>query len=222
MAGRRRGQSNFWKTTTNTPSANTSIDSSPEMSQFQIDRTAAPVWTAELRLSQQPTARLDVCCDLCSRRGRFTAFRLYAKFGDLSGPQLLHEIARDAGCMKAMRPPSVSSPNYMEQRCRIRVVRRDEEAVVVPTLARRMHEGWKLFITCDRHHQGLKSARPCPGSRTEMDLATLVASFGHDFAIANLGERLVAPCCQTRDHILYWQEPPPETAKPPLAGSSRT
>jgi hypothetical protein len=47
-------------------------------------------------------------------------------------------------------------------------------------------------MACERHHQGLKVARPCP-EMMEIEVKTLVASFGHTFTIDKLPARLRCP-----------------------------
>lgn len=169
---------------------------------------SAPAWEPRVRLSAQPTARLEVKCDRCSRRGRFTAFRLFAEFGDkFEGLPLLHEIARKAGCDRAKNPPHPGEMRYLERVCEIRQVTAADDYVPTPTVYSRMHQGWRLLLVCARHHQGLKSAKPCPGPPAEMDLRTLMASLGHDFPVDRLPGKLVAPCCATQSIELHWIAP---------------
>lgn len=184
------------------------------MSQRQTN-PEPPSWNPGLRLSQQPTARLEVKCERCARQGRFTAFRLFAEFGDLAGPELLKAIAKKARCDRAMNPPPIADMNYMDRRCQILVVTPAEKVVTPPTVYRRMHEGWRLLVVCARHHQGLKSAKPCPVPPAEMDLPTLVASLGHDFLVSDLPRKLVAPCCATQSIELHWIAPEPKDKNNP-------
>lgn len=147
---------------------------------------------------------IRVRCDLCDRRGAYRADRLMARFGDVPGPQALTEIAKMGGCQRALNPPETNDFTYNEKRCQIRS---DVVAVAMPaTLGKAMHERWRGFITCERHHQGLKVAKPC-GVEAELDLPTLVAALGFDFEIEQLKRVISAPCCGSRSFSLTWYQP---------------
>jgi hypothetical protein len=167
----------------------------------------APEWDSERVLSAQPTAKVEVICERCGRRGRFTAFRLFALYGDKHGRPLMLEIAKSAGCDRAKNPPPQDDMKWAEKACQIREIRPADDIVVVPTIYGRMHAGWRLFIICGRDHQGFKSARPCPGPPVELHLPTLVASLGHKFTSDELYQQLVTPCCESRQFALQWASP---------------
>ncbi|MCR6672220.1 hypothetical protein [Devosia ginsengisoli] len=159
------------------------------------------------KFSAQPAATLEVRCERCSRHGRYACFRLYAEFGDLGGRDALIAIAAKGGCHRARQPPAPADGDYLEKRCQIAPVSDADSYMPPPTIYSRMHQGWRLFVKCDRQRQGLKSAKPCPVPPVELDLPTLVATLGHDYLVDDLWERLVAPCCATRSIKAYWYEP---------------
>ena len=66
--------------------------------------------------------RIEVRCDQCQRHGRYRVDRLLAEIGDVSVPQALDEIAKRAGCPRALRPPSIGDINYASGKCQIRRV----------------------------------------------------------------------------------------------------
>lgn len=66
--------------------------------------------------------RIEVRCDHCQRHGRYRVDRLLADIGDVSVPQAIDEIAKRAGCPRAINPPSVASVNYATNKCQIRRV----------------------------------------------------------------------------------------------------
>lgn len=66
--------------------------------------------------------RIEVSCAQCQRRGRYRVDRLLADVGDVSVPQALDEIAKRAGCPRALRPPSIGDINYASGKCQIRRV----------------------------------------------------------------------------------------------------
>ena len=77
---------------------------------------------------------------------------------------------------------------------------------VPPTLATALHAKCRLFLTCERHHKGMKRVEPC-GDR-EIDIGSLVAAYGHDFDLEGLKRRMVAPCCGTASFSLRWVKEP--------------
>lgn len=164
-------------------------------------------WDASKPISAQPSATLEVNCERCARRGKYAVFRLYAAFGDRLGPELLLAIAARAGCDRAKSPPSANDNRYSDNVCQIRVILPKPPYVSRPTIYSRMHEGWRLFIQCGRTHQGLKSTKPCPGEMRQLHLRTLVASLGHDCLVEDLEQKLVTPCCQSRQFELHWYQP---------------
>lgn len=53
-----------------------------------------------LVLSDAPET-VHIVCDVCSRRGRYSRDKLIATYGaDISLPDLLHTIAKAAGCIR--------------------------------------------------------------------------------------------------------------------------
>jgi hypothetical protein len=113
-------------------------------------------------------------------------------------------LARHVGCPSALNPPTINRTNYNQDK---RQIRRDEPPPSMPlTVGKAMHEKWRGFIRCERHHQGLKATRPC-GVEAELDLPTLVAALGYDFEIAKLKSKLTAPCCGSRSVELTWYRP---------------
>ena len=69
--------------------------------------------------------RIDVSCTQCQRHGRYRVDRLLAEVGDVSVPQALDEIAKRAGCPRALKPPSIGDINYASSKCQIRRVVKD-------------------------------------------------------------------------------------------------
>lgn len=63
--------------------------------------------------------RLEVRCDHCQRHGFYRVDRLLLDVGDVSVPQAIDEIARRAGCARALKPPSIGDLNYAANRCQI-------------------------------------------------------------------------------------------------------
>jgi hypothetical protein len=143
-------------------------------------------------------------CDACQRKGQYRAASLLAIVGDVTPPEAMTRLAAHVGCARALSPPALNDINYNSNRCQIRL---DEPPVAMPpTIGRAMHEHWRGFIRCARHHQGLKSTKPC-NVEAELDLPTLVAALGYDFEIAGLKSKLSAPCCGTRSFELVWYQP---------------
>ena len=155
-------------------------------------------------LKEMGPTTLRFQCDPCSRKGKYRADRLAEIVGDVPLPQAMALLAKHAGCPRALNPPSPNSLNYNVDRCQIR---RDDPAPQMPaTVGKAMHEKWRGFIRCERHHQGLKATKPC-GVEAELDLPTLVAALGYDFDIARLKSKLTAPCCGSRSFELTWYQP---------------
>jgi len=155
-------------------------------------------------LSKMGQRVIRVRCDECSRRGAYRADRLLGMVGDVTGPDALRAIGRLGKCRKALNPPDINSINYANDRCQIRSD--DPETKIPPTIGKAMHEKWRGFIECQRHHQGLKQAKPC-GVEAELDLPTLVAVLGYNFEINRLAAKLNAPCCGGRMFGLRWYVP---------------
>lgn len=167
-------------------------------------RMTARIRSGNNHLSDMGQRIIKVRCDQCDRRGVYRADRLLARFGDMTGPEVLLEIGKQGGCPKAINPPPTTDINYNDRRCRIMF---DLPPVQMPqTLGRAMHERWRGFIRCERHHQGLKATKPC-GVEAELDLPTLVAALGHDFEVSRLKAKLSAPCCGSRSFGLTWYQP---------------
>lgn len=152
-------------------------------------------------LSKMGQSLFRVRCDACQRRGLYRADRLLELVGDLTPPSALQAIGRLGRCQKALNPPDINAINYGIDRCQIRSDYPPE--TIPPTIGKAMHGKWRGFIACQRHHQGLKQAKPC-GVEAELDLPTLVAALGYDFEIARLPSRLNAPCCGGRMFGLRW------------------
>lgn len=68
--------------------------------------------------------RLEVQCALCNRRGRFRVDRLLTEVGDVSVAQAMIEIAKRAGCTRALNAPDIGDISYNEHVCQIREVQR--------------------------------------------------------------------------------------------------
>jgi hypothetical protein len=69
--------------------------------------------------------RIEVRCALCQRHGLYRVDRLLALVGDVSVPQAMTEIAKRAGCHRALNPPDVGDVHYAMSVCKItRVARR--------------------------------------------------------------------------------------------------
>jgi hypothetical protein len=66
--------------------------------------------------------RIEVRCDHCQRHGRYRVDRLLDEVGDVSVPQAMDEIAKRAGCRRALKPPSIGDINYASGKCQIRRV----------------------------------------------------------------------------------------------------
>ena len=116
----------------------------------------------------------------------------------------LELIAKRGGCLKAAFPPHVNDLHYNEKKCQIRVAGRKTSGP--PMLATALANGWRLFVICERHHQGLKAVKPCRGA-TEIDLRTLIAALGPDVMLDDVGKRIKAPCCGSERFRLSWQLP---------------
>ncbi|MNL39838.1 hypothetical protein D3C87_1621460 [compost metagenome] len=137
-------------------------------------------------------------CEPCGRKGQYRADRLAEIVGDVPLAQAMTLLAKPVGCPRALNPPSPNSLNYNVDRCQIR---RDDPAPPIPaTVGKAMHEKWRGFIRCGRHHQGLKATKPC-GVEAGLDLPTLVAALGYDFEIVKLKSKLSAPCCGSRSFV---------------------
>lgn len=155
-------------------------------------------------LKQMGSTPLRFHCQPCGRKGKYRADRLAEIVGDVQLPEAMCLLAKHVGCPRALNPPAVNSTNYNQDKCQIR---RDMGASSMPpTLGKAMHEKWRGFIRCERHHQGLKATKPC-GVEAELDLPTLVAALGFDFEIAKLKSKLSAPCCGGRSFEITWYRP---------------
>lgn len=148
-------------------------------------------------LSKMGQSLFRVRRDACQRRGVYRADRLLELVGDLTPPSALQAIGRLGRCQKALNPPVINAINYGMDRCQIRSDYPLE--TIPPTIGKAMHGKWRDFIACQRHHQGLKQAKPC-GVEAEIDLPTLVAALGYDFEIDRLPSRLnAAGACSGSD-----------------------
>jgi hypothetical protein len=106
-------------------------------------------------------------------------------------------VAIDGKCQLAIRQGG--------RACKCRFEVREQHAE--PTmLGDALRMGWRLKMACERHHQGLKAAKPCPGI-VEIEVKTLVASFGHTFTIDKLPARLRCPGCGSNSFSLMWIVP---------------
>lgn len=160
--------------------------------------------TAIVTLGEMGDEVLRFRCDHCQRKGQYKASTLMGIVGDITPPAALVALAQHARCQRALSPPSVNDINYNTNRCQIRYDRPPPE--MPPTIGKAMHEHWRGFIRCARHHQGLKATKPC-NVEAELDLATLVAALGYDFEIRQLNGKLSAPCCGSRSFELRWYRP---------------
>jgi hypothetical protein len=142
-------------------------------------------------LSQMGSMPLRYRCEPCSRKGQYRAHRLAQIVGDVTLPNAMMLLAKHAGCPRALNPPSINSTHYNRDKCQIRSDAPPPS--FPPTIGKAMHEQWRGFIRCERHHQGLKATKPC-GVEAELDLPTLVAALGYDFEIGKLKGTLTAPC----------------------------
>lgn len=160
-------------------------------------------------LSQMGSMPLRYRCEPCSRKGQYRAHRLAQIVGDVTLPNAMMLLAKHAGCPRALNPPSINSTHYNRDKCQIRSDAPPPS--FPPTIGKAMHEQWRGFIRCERHHQGLKATKPC-GVEAELDLPTLVAALGYDFEIGKLKGRLTAPCCGSRSFELTWYTPTQQAA----------
>ncbi len=76
------------------------------------------------------------------------------------------------------------------------------------TLGEAADQGWALWVQCDRHRAGLKSARPCIG-RVALDLHTMVWTHGRQCPLTYLEGRLRCPRCGTLHVLQFWSKPAP-------------
>ena len=155
-------------------------------------------------LKQMGSTPLRFKCDPCGRKGQYRADRLAELVGDVGLPEAMVLLAKLGQCPRALNPPSVNSINYNQDKCQIR--RNVQPPSMPPTVGKAMHEKWRGYIRCERHHQGLKAIKPC-GIEAELDLPTLVSALGYDFEISRLKSKLTAPCCGSRSFELTWYRP---------------
>lgn len=166
----------------------------------QIHRQTTTIET----LGQMGHRVLKFRCESCQRKGQYKASTLMWIVGDITPSDALVALAKHVGCPRALSPPALNDFNYNTNRCQIRYDRPPFE--MPPTIGKAMHEHWRGFIRCARHHQGLKAAKPC-NVEAELDLATLVAALGYDFEVQKLNGKLSAPCCGSRSFELRWYRP---------------
>ena len=102
-----------------------------------------------------------------------------------------------AGCALAMRFPG--------SECEARFPNEDRRMDVMLVDARR--DGWELWLKCQRHHQGLKSAQPCRAEPIQIDLTGLIAALGHDTPIDQLPRKICCPGCGSRSFTVSWVVP---------------
>lgn len=155
-------------------------------------------------LKQMGSTPLRFKCEPCGRKGQYRADRLAELVGDVGLPEAMVLLAKLGQCSRALNPPSVNSTNYNQDKCQIR--RDVQPPSMPPTVGKAMHEKWRGYIRCERHHQGLKATKPC-GIEAELDLPTLVSALGYDFEISRLKAKLTAPCCGSRSFELTWYRP---------------
>lgn len=160
-------------------------------------------------LSQMGSMPLRYRCEPCGRKGQYRAHRLAQIVGDVTLPNAMMLLAKHAGCPRALNPPSINSTHYNRDKCQIRSDAPPPS--FPPTIGKAMHEQWRGFIRCERHHQGLKATKPC-AVEAELDLPTLVAALGYDFEIGKLKGKLTAPCCGSRNFELTWYTPTQQAA----------
>jgi hypothetical protein len=85
------------------------------------------------------------------------------------------------------------------------------------TLYEALHGGWRAYLVCHRHLEGLKRGRPCPGD-VELDIPTLAAALGHDFKLERLPGKCECPKCHIKAIEIVWVVPKPQS--PPHAPPS--
>jgi hypothetical protein len=79
--------------------------------------------------------------------------------------------------------------------------------MVVATLGEAMNLSWRITMRCAwGKHDGMKTRRECSYQR-ELDMATLVATRGRDFPLAELESRLRCPRCGSRRVAVIFNVP---------------
>ncbi len=156
------------------------------------------------KLSEMGQDWLHVKCVRCNREGFHRADRLLAEFGDRYIPDAMQRIAARGKCARALNPPPVGSMSYNDERCQITSV--VEAPTKDPTLHEALHGRWRGLLTCERHHQGLKAARPCLGV-ISLDVPSLVAAMGHGMELADVPGRICCPGCGSKALSVRWVKP---------------
>lgn len=84
--------------------------------------------------------------------------------------------------------------------------------------------GWVAYLKCERHHQGLKAAKPCPGP-IRLDPRSLRVALPWDFKLDRLAQRLQCPDCDSKAISIRWVTPDPvpdpEPVSRPVFGQPR-
>ncbi len=128
-------------------------------------------------------------------------------YGNPPMPELPRLVAMRGDCPLALHYPGTG--------CEARFV--TDRAPVIEYLGSAYHAGWSAVLTCRRHHQGLKSVKPCKDPYV-LDLGSLVAALGHTFPIDRLDRKLCCPKCGSTHYELSWIIPkaPPASGTEPV------
>jgi hypothetical protein len=153
--------------------------------------------------------RLRIACGPCGRDGNYRTKTLRALLGNPPMAEVPRLLAIKAGCALATKYPGHECRAYFVSEL-IRLEVKD--------LMSAYHAGWQVTLKCERNRQGLKSVKPCRFQPFLLDLASLVATLGHDFPIIQLERRLICPGCGSDHFALAWIAPkaPPNDADHPL------
>lgn len=146
--------------------------------------------------------KLVVVCAVCRRRGVYKVETLKRRYYNYDLAGLPRRIAADGGCPLAMKFPGHDCD------ARFEIEARQHEYV----LGEVHNLGWVLHLACERHHQAMKSTKPCPGT-TVLDVQSLVAAYGHDMKIEKLQRLLCCPRCGSKLFSVMWMVPSEAPAK---------
>ena len=151
-------------------------------------------------LASYPFPRIVICCVRCNRRGEYRTAGLREQFADQAMGELAVAIAAAGGCLSAQAPHGHCS-----------VFPSEPPVEHWATLMDAYQGGWRLLLRCERHREGLKTAKPCP-SDIEIAVPTLKASFYWATPLDRLRLKLHCPRCESRMFSLRWIVP--DTLKP--------
>lgn len=163
-----------------------------------------------LRLNAYKPPELGIDCPRCRRRAFALTAKLAARYGaGITLGDLARRVAADGN------PPCALAGAEGNVLCGAMPVEPPIETWA--DLGQALNGGWVATMQCGRRHAALKAAKACPGP-IMLDVATLVASFGHDGKLDRLPPRLRCPSCGTRLIRVEWTIPPPAPPPEPMAG----